>query len=135
MPHKLTYEELEQKVHTLEKEILDHQFVQKEQLVMLEVLQLINETDSLKDLLEGILFRMKKWSGCEAVGIRLKDGPDFPYYVTSGFPEQFVMLENRLCIYNKDGDVQRDQEGKPLLECMCGNILQGRFDPSKNFNQ
>ncbi|MEI8078512.1 MAG: CHASE domain-containing protein, partial [bacterium] len=29
--------------------------------------------------------------------------------------------------------VERDAAGNPVLECMCGNILSGRFDPAKPF--
>jgi PAS domain S-box-containing protein len=69
----------------------------------------------------------------EAVGIRLKEGYDFPYFVTIGFPEKFIMLENKLCSYNNDRTPIRDNSGNPLLDCMCGNVLCGRFDPGKSF--
>jgi hypothetical protein len=29
--------------------------------------------------------------------------------------------------------MMRDDVGNPVLDCMCGNILRGRFDPSKPF--
>lgn len=31
------------------------------------------------------------WLKCDAVGIRLRDGEDYPYYETKGFPESFVI--------------------------------------------
>ncbi|MFH1153695.1 MAG: PAS domain S-box protein, partial [Pseudomonadota bacterium] len=133
MSKEPTYKELEKKVHELEQAVSKQDFSLKEQLMISEVLQLINDTDTLKDLLESIIPCIKKWSGCEAVGIRLKEGPDFPYRVTTGFSEQFVRLERHLCSYSKDGEVMRDDEGNPELACMCGNIICGRFDPSKNF--
>ena len=133
MVEKPTYEELEKRVRELEQAAVDQHLFVKEQLMVSEVLKLIDETENLKDLLAGILSRMKEWSGCEAVGIRLKEGVDFPYFVTSGFPGRFVELERHLCSYDEDGDVERDKDGNPILECMCGNIISGRFDPSKNF--
>ncbi|MBI4772685.1 MAG: PAS domain-containing protein [Deltaproteobacteria bacterium] len=133
MLKKPTYEELEKRVQELESAELERGLIEKEHLMVLEVLQLINETERLDDLLGSILHRLKHWSGCEAVAIRLKDGPDFPYFVTSGFPDEFVKMERYLCSYKEDGEVERDRDGNPLLECMCGNILCGRFDPSKNF--
>jgi signal transduction histidine kinase/CheY-like chemotaxis protein len=72
-------------------------------------------------------------SGCEAVGIRLKEGDDYPYYETRGFPPEFVLLENRLCAIDEGGCVVHDSAGYPIMECMCGNVIQGRFDPSKPF--
>ncbi len=119
-------EELAKRVKELEQR-------EKEQLMTLEVLQLINETDGLKNLLREFIMLNKKWVGCEAVGLRLKDGPDFPYYDTTGFPDEFVEQERYLCSYDKHGELKRLEDGSPLLECMCGNIICGRFDPSKNF--
>ena len=67
------------------------------------------------------------------MGIRLRDGDDYPYYETRGFPPAFVHAEIHLCVYGKDGNILRDATGNPVLECMCGNILSGRFDPAKPF--
>ena len=75
----------------------------------------------------------KLQSGCEAVGIRLNSGEDYPYYETQGFNEKFVRLENYLCSYNKQGSAHCDSEGNPIMECMCGNVICGRFDPSLPF--
>jgi hypothetical protein len=30
-------------------------------------------------------------TGCEAVGIRLRDGDDFPYFEAKGFPDNFIL--------------------------------------------
>ena len=68
-------------------------------------------------------------SGCEAVGIRLKEGGDYPYFEARGFPEEFIQAENSLCIRDPDGQVQRDHAGSPVMACMCGNVICGRFDP------
>jgi hypothetical protein len=116
-------------VFILSLDITARKRVQEEQRVMLEVLQLINEAENWETSLESLLARLKSWSHCEAVGIRLKEGPDFPYFMTMGFPEGFVRMESHLCSYAEDGEVECDAEGNPILECMCGNILRGRFDP------
>jgi len=101
--------------------------------MILEALEFVNEIDTLEMLIPAILTWMKKWSECDAVGIRLQDGDDYPYYTTSGFPERFVELEKHLCAYDENGALIRDDDGQPMIECMCGNIIRGRFDPSKNF--
>lgn len=101
--------------------------------VMVDLLKMINSADDRDNLLNSVLSYLKNWSGCEAVGIRIKDGDDFPYFETTGFPEEFVRLERHLCAYDKNGEVKRDAKGNMLLDCMCGNILQGRFDPEKSF--
>jgi PAS domain S-box-containing protein len=98
-----------------------------------ELLQICNNAGSGKELLHNLLGFFKEFSGCEAVGIRLHENGDFPYFETKGFPESFVKMENSLCAFDADGRILRDEVGNPVLECMCGNVLRGRFDPSKPF--
>lgn len=105
----------------------------KEREVTINLLKLLNSSNDLHGLIKELTTFLHNWSGCEAVGIRLKKGEDFPYFETSGFPPQFVQLENSLCTYNLQGQLARDEAGNPVLDCMCGNIIQGRFDPSKPF--
>ena len=71
--------------------------------------------------------------GIEAVGIRLNEGDDYPYYVTDGFSEGFVRAEKYLCKYDSAGKIECDGEGNPVLECMCGNVLCGRTDEALPF--
>lgn len=120
-------------VFVLSLDITEQRRAGEEQRLMFEVLQLINSAENKEVLLRSVLSHLHKWSGCEAVGIRLKEGPDFPYFATSGFPEQFVEMENHLCSYDEEGELLRDAEGNPAVDCMCGNILCERFDPSKSF--
>ena len=35
--------------------------------------------------------------------------------------------------YNEKGIPHCDGVGNPILECMCGNVICRRFDPSKPF--
>jgi len=67
------------------------------------------------------------------VGIRLREGEDFPYYETRGFPPEFVEAENTLCARDAHQEMLRDSQGNPVLECMCGNVLCQRFDPRQPF--
>ncbi len=129
----LRFEPVPEGIFILSLDITDRKAGEAEQQMILEALQLINETENWETLLKSLLRCLKRWSRCEAAGIRIKDGVDFPYFATSGFSEDFVRHESHLCIYGPDGAPLRDAQGKPLLECMCGNILNGRFDPSKNF--
>jgi PAS domain S-box-containing protein len=100
---------------------------------MLAVLRLANASGSTRELIRAVTAELRAWAGCEAVGIRLKDGDDFPYFETRGFPAGFVEAENSLCLRDEAGALVRDPAGNSVLECMCGNILCGRFDPRKPF--
>ena len=98
-----------------------------------ELLGIINRASSKIDLIKSVNGFLRNTFGFEAVGIRLKEGDDFPYYQTSGFPEDFVLKEKSLCSYNKEGEILYDSDGNPVLECMCGNVICGRYDPAKPF--
>ncbi len=115
------------------RDITDRKRVEAERLLTLRLLEIINSALPLHELMQAITLLIQDWSGCEAVGIRLRKDEDFPYFETRGFPADFVKLENQLCLYGPDGKPVRDGNGNPVLECMCGNILCGRFDPSKPF--
>lgn len=71
--------------------------------------------------------------GVDASGLRLREGEDFPYFITNGFSKEFVAAESRLCRNDDHGKPVRDDVGSVVLECMCGNIIQGRTDSSKPF--
>ena len=43
-------------------------------------------------LLRTVIGLLRLWTGCEAVGVRLRQGEDYPYFTTLGFSEHFVML-------------------------------------------
>ena len=98
-----------------------------------ELYRMLNSSTNLHKLMKHTASLLKEWSGCEAVGIRLRDGYDFPYFETNGFPDEHIRKENRLCAVGQNGQLVRDSEGNPVLQCMCGNIICGRFDPSKPF--
>jgi two-component sensor histidine kinase len=98
-----------------------------------QILRIINAYDSKADTISSILSMIKTFTGIEAIGIRLKEEHDFPYYETKGFPESFVEAERRLCAYEEDGSLIVDYEGNPYLECMCGNVICGKTNPSLPF--
>ncbi len=100
---------------------------------MLELLRVLNRPGDLRELIKAITGFMQSWTGCAAVGVRLSDGEDFPYCETRGFSKDFVLAEKYLCVRDLEGQVRRDAAGSPVLDCMCGNVIRGRVDPSKSF--
>jgi hypothetical protein len=84
---------------------------------------------ALKKLLAEILGEICALSNCQSVGIRLENNGDYPYYVYEGFPDFFILKENSICAKDDDGNYILDENGSPFLECICGDVLKGRFDP------
>jgi GAF domain-containing protein len=69
----------------------------------------------LGSLLKDVLERIREFSGCQSVAIRLYKGSDFPYFLHSGFP--------------REGNLVLAADGTPIVECMCGNVLKNRVNP------
>ncbi|TGC10765.1 hypothetical protein CUN85_04385 [Methanolobus halotolerans] len=95
-----------------------------------EILQILNEPGSLKDSIQRVLTTLKKRTEADAVGIRLKDGDDFPYIAHEGFSNDFLQMENSLKAHERDGGLCRDCNGNIKLECTCGLVISGKTDPS-----
>src|ERR1019366_5089805 len=84
-----------------------------------EILRILNEPGLLLDSIQRVLAVVKARTGFDAVGIRLQDGDDFPYFAQDGFPEDFLLTENTLIERGADGEVRRDKDGHASLECAC----------------
>lgn len=93
----------------------------------------LKDFDVLKLVLERILHELHLLSDCESIGIRLEKDGDFPYIVNEDFPEFFITKENSLNVKDAEGNVIQDATGTPRVDCMCGNILKGRFNPTFSF--
>ena len=115
------------------RDVSRHRREEQERETAAGFLRLVNESQGKDDLVRKAVTFFQEKSGCEAVGIRLEDGDDYPYFEARGFPQEFVRLENQLCTRDRNGAVVRDSAGYPLCECMCGNVICGRFDPAKPF--
>lgn len=95
-----------------------------------EVLQILNETEGSQDVIQRICAVLKARTGFDAVGIRLQDGVDFPYYTQVGFPDDFLLTENTLLEHSADGGICLDEDGHVSLECTCGLVVSGKTDPA-----
>lgn len=95
-----------------------------------EILNILNEPGNLRESIMRMLGVVKAQTGVDAVGMRLREGEDFPYFVQDGFSKDFLLTENSLLERGKDGGVCRDKDGNARLECTCGLVISGKTDPS-----
>ena len=91
----------------------------------IDLLELLNHKSERISTIREILLLIKRYSDFEAVGIRLKEDYDFPYYVTNGFPKDFIEAERYLCATDKNGETILDSEGIEVIPA------EGKkFDPN-----
>lgn len=79
--------------------------------------------------IRAILVLIQRATGLAQVGLRLRDGEDFPFYAYHGYSEDFLRDENSLLARGPDGLVCVDERGQPRLSCLCGRVLEGQVDP------
>ncbi|MBN1579252.1 MAG: PAS domain S-box protein [Anaerolineae bacterium] len=115
------------------RDITERKRAEARRELALQVLALLNQSNARADVIGDLLHLIKEATGFEAVGLRLREGQDFPYYETAGFPADFVKTERYLCAHDQDGELLRDSDGNVILECMCGNVIAGRIDPALPF--
>jgi PAS domain S-box-containing protein len=120
-------------VLTIARDITSRKLIEQDRDIAVNFLRLVNTSNGTRELIEMATGFFQELSGCESVGIRLRDGDDYPYYETRGFPPEFILAENSLCVRGENCEPVRDAGGNPVLQCMCGNVIGGRFDPKQPF--
>ncbi len=104
-----------------------------ERRAFLDLLRMANTMAQPEEIAHQLVVLAQHLSECEAVAIRLKRGPGYPYAASLGFPEQFLSLENELCLTDGEGHLVRDDQRQPLLACLCGRVLSGQVDRAQSF--
>jgi hypothetical protein len=104
-----------------------------ERRAFLDLIRLANALADPKAIARQLAVLAHKLSDCEAVAIRLKEGPGFPYAANLGFPDHFLALENDLCATDEGGHLLRDKHRQPILACLCGRVLSGQVDRQQTF--
>ncbi|MCP4604600.1 MAG: PAS domain S-box protein [Proteobacteria bacterium] len=123
----LARREVEESFHERKERAEQRQKLTNEMLAMLG-----KQTDQ-KEQIRKALELIKDFTKFDAVGIRLKEGQDYPYYESQGFSADFIEAERYLCARDQQGEIIVDAEGNEVLECMCGNIISGKTDPKQQF--
>ena len=98
-----------------------------------QILRCLNRGSTGGNLVREVLKLVKKATGFDAVAIRQREGDDFPYLEVDGFDEDFIAAENYLCCRDEAGEPVYDSQGRPVIECMCGNVLRSRTNAALPF--
>ncbi|MDR3557002.1 MAG: PocR ligand-binding domain-containing protein [Syntrophobacteraceae bacterium] len=114
-------------------DITERKQAEARQGLLTGILQVFNGAGGLRSQLADALALIRKVTGFDAVGLRLRLAGDYPFYQQAGFSDEFLDKENFLCSRRDDGEIIRDAEGRAQLECTCGLVLSGRCDPAMPF--
>ena len=98
-----------------------------------QVLQILNERGDLQVSMQRILATLKAATGFDAVGIRLQEGDDYPYFAYDGFSGEFIVKESSLVDLTPAGGIVLDADGRVKLRCICGLVISGKTDPASPF--
>ena len=101
-------------------DITERKQAERRQYLSGEILAILNDSYALHDALSSIVTAIKREMGFDAIGIRLRSGDDYPYYVQNGFSKSFYFTENTLTSSAPNGGLCRDANGNVSLECTCG---------------
>ena len=111
------------------RDVTEHKRAELNQSLAAEILRVLNRGGDLHFLIKESLRLIKEATSFDAVGLRMRQGDDYPYYEQNGFSNAFLHEENFLCARGEDGAITRDAAGRIVLECTCGLVVSGRTDP------
>ena len=95
---------------------------QRERDLTITFLRMVNLSTNSDELLRVTARFFNTHADCDAVGIRLKKGADYPYCQALGFSEKFLESECSLCAHGGEGE-------DASLACLCGKVIKGHLKP------
>ncbi len=103
----------------------------KGQELAIQLQELLDSRSGYRDTIANALTLVQEHTEFEVVGVRLREGDDYPYYVTSGLSAGLCEAERSLCVSKRGEEIARSETGAPISECFCGAVLSGQVDPSQ----
>jgi PAS domain S-box-containing protein len=103
------------------------------QMLLTKILSILNRKNEWQKLIKDILSEIKNHTGVDAVGIRIREGMDYPYIESNGFAEDFIKSGKYMCATNDRGEIILDACGELRLECICAKVISGSREPSLSF--
>lgn len=100
---------------------------------LVDLNSLLNKSTDLRNMIKDTTGFLKDRTGCDAVGIRYKEGEEYPYYETNALSSDLVLLDKTLC---GDDFILKNSSGEfDILgdKCICGNVIFGHYDASKPY--
>lgn len=111
-----------QGVFAVARDVTEHNRIEKLSRITNVLLELFAQKSTRKEYLDSVVRAVRDWSDCQCVGIRITNSDGLiPYESHIGFSDEFVEIENKLCL-KKDACIciraitqLPDQQDAPLL--------------------
>jgi len=104
----------------ISRDVSAHKQDEKTRLFNFHLLELVHRHTDISELISEFVDEVGRFTGCEAVGIRVLDEQgNIPYQAYQGFGPQFFDSESPLSIKSD--------------RCMCVNVIKGDTDPAQPF--
>jgi PAS domain S-box-containing protein len=110
------------------RDITARREAERRQRVALEVMDVLNQSETSPWAIQAILSILRRGTDFEAVGIRLRDGTQFPRFVQWGFPETYLQGEDCLDSSGPHGTAPSAHGCRLGRQCICGEVLSGEGD-------
>ena len=114
-------------------DISERKQAEEDREASVELLRITNESRGAGELIQAATDCFRKHSGCEEVRIRLNEEDAPSGYDTRGFPGEFVPAGKRRCASEQTGAPRSGTVSRPGFDCLCDNVICGRFDSSQPF--
>jgi len=112
-----------QQSQVIYNDITERKQAEKQKTCLCGCCRYFNQSGEKKELISSLLELFKEDGRYEAVGIRLRNGDDYPYYQTDGFTEEHIKEENRLCQESMTMANRRATAGIIRYYSACAEIL------------
>lgn len=117
------------------KDVTEYKRAAVRKSVTNSLLELLARKTSRKEYLDSVVKIIRDWSGCKCVGIRVtNDDGRIPYESCVGFSEEFLLLENNLCLHEDTCVCIRIITQIPELHDADFMTIKGSFRCSNTFN-
>ncbi|MEI7660846.1 MAG: PAS domain S-box protein [Bacteroidota bacterium] len=116
------------------RDITDRVRVERFQHLSNVILGILSGSSGLKERISNILRAIRDETKFSAVGIRLQNEDDFPYFAQYGFTEKHLLRGNHIAALTISGGTYETCDGKLVPECLCDYVLSGKtFGPGSLF--
>ncbi len=119
-------------LYTVMQDISELKMKEQEDVLLSKVLALLNNKEQYTDIIHDIMYLLKEYTQVDAIGIRIKEGIDFPYYEVTGFSKDFLEKEHFLRCQSENTTCL-DADGLPRFECICGKVITTQINKSAPF--